>query len=215
MTNAANESTTQQPVESKIVAYKGFHPDWTCTPKRGVSQQYAVGQTYTHDGPLKLCHSGYHACEYPLDIFGYYPPTGQMAKVELADVADTIDTDSKRVGRSITIQASLTISALISAAIEVTKKRCKPANAKHSDGNQSASSTTGYQSASSTNGEQAVAAALGYDSCAMAGKSGTIIVAWWDKAASRKRVTVGYIGEDGIQADTWYRCDDAGRLVPA
>ena len=51
-----------------IKVYKGFNADWTCNPE-GVSYQYKVGETYTHDGDVKLCNSGFHACEYPLDIF--------------------------------------------------------------------------------------------------------------------------------------------------
>lgn len=31
----------------------------------------------------------------------------------------------------------------------------------------------------------------------------------------RQRITVGYVGEDGIEAGTAYRCDEAGRLVKA
>ncbi len=45
----------------------------------------------------------------------------------------------------------------------------------------------------------------------MAGKDGAIIVAWMD--GERKRYAVGYVGENGIQADVWYRANEAGKLV--
>ena len=42
-------------------AYKVFNPDWTC---RG--SQYKVGETYTLEGELEICSSGFHACKNAL-----------------------------------------------------------------------------------------------------------------------------------------------------
>lgn len=53
---------TEAPTETKVIAYKGFNPDWTCNPN-GVAFQYEVGKTYTHDGKVEACASGFHACE--------------------------------------------------------------------------------------------------------------------------------------------------------
>lgn len=55
--------------EQEITAYKGFGPDFRC---RGF--QYAIGQTYTHEGEVELCDSGFHCCPNPLDVLQYYPP---------------------------------------------------------------------------------------------------------------------------------------------
>ena len=204
--------------EQTIIAFKGFDKDWKC---RGF--QYEVGKTYKHDGAVKLCDSGFHAVEYPLDAFQYYGPgTGsQFAEVALGGATDEKSEDSKRVGSSITIKAALTIPMLVSAAIEYTLKRCEPAKEKHATGHWSASSATGYQSASSATGDrsassatgyQAVAAAFGVESRAKAGKTGAVIVAWWDKDAERKRYAIGYVGENGIEADKWYCANERGEL---
>lgn len=62
----------------KIKAYKGFNKDLQC---RGF--QYEIGKEYEEE-TANLCHAGFHACEYPLDVFGYYSPAdSRFCEVEL------------------------------------------------------------------------------------------------------------------------------------
>ena len=82
-------------------------------------------------------------------------------------------------------------------------------------GNYAHSSTAGDYAHSSTAGKNSIAACLGLASKAKAGENGAVIVGWWDDKAERPRVTVGYIGENDIKADTWYRTDETGALVEA
>ena len=44
------------------------------------------------------------------------------------------------------------------------------------------------------------------------GDGGIVVVGWWDGKAARLRLTVGYVGEDGIEANTTYRCSASGVL---
>lgn len=53
----------------KILAFKGFDKDLKCR-----DYQYEIGKEFIHDGNIKACKSGLHSCEYPLDVFKYYPP---------------------------------------------------------------------------------------------------------------------------------------------
>jgi hypothetical protein len=69
-------------------------------------------------------------------------------------------------------------------------------------------STTGYGSNASTAGYGGVSVCLGVNGKVRAGKTGVLLATYWDTIANRPRVTVGYPGENGIKADTWYELTD-------
>jgi hypothetical protein len=102
-------------------AYKGFNKDMTC---RGF--QFKEGETY-HEESAHLCESGFHACEDPLDCFGYYAPANsEYHEVELDEVADEREeSDSKICGKTITIGAKIDIAGICKAHIEFVKSKCK------------------------------------------------------------------------------------------
>jgi hypothetical protein len=97
-----------------IVAYKGFDKDMKC---RGF--QFDVGKTYRHDGPVRACESGFHACTEPFDVWGYYGPVDcRFAEVELSGKTATHDQDSKIAAAKITIKAELTLPQFIKRAVD-------------------------------------------------------------------------------------------------
>lgn len=62
-------------------AFKGFNEKLQCNPN-GEPFQYEIGKEYEHEGDVKPCRSGFHACKSPLDVLGYYPPnTSRYCKV--------------------------------------------------------------------------------------------------------------------------------------
>ncbi|MDF9844579.1 hypothetical protein M2108_005452, partial [Paenibacillus sp. PastM-3] len=83
--------------------YKVFNKDWTC---RGF--QYAVGQTFTHEGEIGLCEEGLHFCGKLLDCFEYYPfnPENKVAEVEA--LGDIENGDDKSVTNKLAIIRELT-----------------------------------------------------------------------------------------------------------
>ena len=152
------------PIET-VLSYKGFDANWQC---RGY--QYEVGKTYEHKGAVAACEGGFHACEYPLDVFGYYAPgESKYAMVEQSGDLDRHADDSKVACRKITIKAEIGIPALVKASVEYIISRCAPP-AKDSPatntGNQSAATNTGDWSAATNTGDWSAATNTGNQSAA-------------------------------------------------
>ena len=81
-------------------AYKVFDNDWTC---KGF--KFEIGKEYTYDGEVKICQSGFHACEKLQDCFKYYPcvPWMKIAEVEMLGEIKEHTEDSKIVTNKIKI----------------------------------------------------------------------------------------------------------------
>jgi hypothetical protein len=106
-------------MEQKIKAYKAFDKDLSC---RGF--KYEVGKEYEETGDIKACEKGFHACPYPLDVFGYYAPAGsRFCEVEQNGKIDDSESD-KVCSSKIRIGAELDIRGLVKAAISYVKERC-------------------------------------------------------------------------------------------
>ena len=125
--------------------YKGFDKDLKCR-----DFQYEIGKTY-EEPTAELCEKGFHACEYPLDVFGYYAP-GDMSRyceVDLDDVSHKkSNEDSKRCGKKIAVKAEIGIAGLVKAAVDFVMENIKDENKEANTGNYSASTNTGNYSAS-------------------------------------------------------------------
>ena len=77
------------------IAYKGFNRDLTCR-----DFQYEEGKEFEIDGDVKLCSRGFHACEDPIDCFGYYDPANSVFhEVELEGVSPERRDDSRSLRR--------------------------------------------------------------------------------------------------------------------
>ena len=81
-----------------------------------------------------------------------------------------------------------------------------------SSGNYARIGSSGNYAQIVATGENATIACAGIGARVKAGQSGCFALAWHD--GTRNRIVVGYVGEDGIKADTWYRVED-GKLVEA
>ena len=119
-----------------IKSYKGFNKDMTCRGK-----QYEEGKEYEEER-AEACDCGMHACEYPLDCFGYYSPNESVYHVvEQSGEISRHDDDSKVASTKMKIGAEISIAGLVKAAIEYTRERIQ--EDKEAGENYGASSATG------------------------------------------------------------------------
>ncbi len=148
----------------EIVTFKGFNKDLTCR-----DFQFAIGETFHHDGKVEACGSGFHACECPFDVFRYYPPAeSRYAETISFGVTDHEERgDTKIASASITIKAELTLPQFIQRGIEwIWSKIDKSLEQQIMTGYQSAATNTGYQSAATNTGYRSAATNTGYRSAA-------------------------------------------------
>jgi hypothetical protein len=145
--------------------YKGFDKDLKCR-----DFQYEIGKEYEEER-AEICDTGFHACENPLDVFGYYAPAdSRYCEVDL-DANDQKSGDSKRVGKKISIKAEIGIAGIIKAGLEYIKDQVNWDDDKKSNtGSCSAATNTGYRSAATNTGDQSAATNTG--SCSAATNTG-------------------------------------------
>ena len=132
--------------------FKGFDKDLKCR-----NFQYEIGKTYT-ENRAELCEAGFHACEHPLDCLKYYEPgESRYCDVDLDDVTDERDDDSKRAGKKITVQGEIGIAGLVKAAVNIGIEDAK----SKPNGDEAHAATTGYRAHAATTGDEAHAATTG------------------------------------------------------
>ncbi len=221
----------------EIIAYKGFNQDWTC---RGY--QYEIGKTYEHKGDVKACESGFHACEYPLDVLSYYSPAvSKFAVVKMSGETSKDSDDTKIASAKITIETEINLPEMIKKAVEWIKGKVDWDAAKVSNtgyrsvatntGDQSAATNTGYRSAATNtgyrsaatntgdqsvaevSGKQSIAVALGWQSKAKASINGAIVCVYRNHDGELIHIKASKVGENNIKADTWYTLDEFGEFV--
>lgn len=144
-------------MEEKVIkSFKGFGNDMKCR-----NQQYEEGKTYEMDGDVEICERGFHACERPLDVFGYYAPgqsvyheVEQSGKLSRAENSS----DTKVASSRIKIGARLDIAGIVKAHIEYVESHT---TMEHTDPNMatagdSGAAAAGYKGAATSRGKSAV-----------------------------------------------------------
>ncbi|ECE9148794.1 hypothetical protein EWK06_12365 [Salmonella enterica subsp. enterica serovar Thompson] len=213
----------------EIVTFKGFNKDLKC---RGF--QFAIGETFHHDGKVEACGSGFHACECPFDVFSYYPPAeSRYAETISFGITDSEEGgDTKIASSSITIKDELTLPQFIQRGIEWIWSKIDKSleqqimcgnwsaatntgnwSAATNTGDRSAATNTGNWSAAEVSGSQSVAAAFGIEGKARASEGGAIVLCYRDEDGELIHIRASKVGENGIMPNTWYQLNEDGEFV--
>ena len=138
--------------------YKGFDKDLKCR-----NFQYEIGKTYEHKGSVEACSSGFHACENPLDIFGYYDPANsRFCETEQSGVIKKHNGDSKIASSIISIKTEINLLTICKFGVAWILKQVDFQNAKATNtGYRSAATNTGYRSAATNTGNLSAATNTG------------------------------------------------------
>ena len=202
--------------------YKGFDKDLKCR-----DFQYEIGKEYEHKGQVKTCKSGFHACENPLDVFNYYPPSdSRYCKVEGDGQIDKGTDDSKVAVSKLRIGVEIGLKGIIEAGVKFILEKVDWENAKESNtgdrsaatntGDQSAATNTGYRSAATVEGKESVAIVTGYQGKAKGSLGNWLVITergeWNGETYPIKGIKSVKIDGKKIKSDTFYMLVD-GKLV--
>ena len=180
--------------------YKGTDKNMKC---RGY--QYELGKTEETDSAV-LCKSGFHACESPLDVLGYYPPNNsRYFAAEAEDVSPERKCDSKIVCKHLTLVAEIGIAGLVKDHVEYVKEHLEQNAAPATNtGDGSAATNTGDRSAATAGGKGSVAIVTGYKSKARAAFGCAICICERDENNKLLAIKAAIVDGETVKADTWY-----------
>ena len=167
----------------EIISYKGFDSSLRC---RGF--QYEVGKDYEQDGNIKCCEKGFHACEFPYDVFSYYAPgeNSRYCTVTQSGEMDKKYGDSKVASSKIHIETEIGLGGIIKAGVKFIFDKVNWTDKKESNtGDRSAATNTGDRSAATNTGDYSAATNTGdYSAAKVSGKDSVAVVTGRDSKAA-------------------------------
>ncbi|MBP6737294.1 MAG: hypothetical protein KA139_07635 [Rhodobacteraceae bacterium] len=196
-----------------IHGIKGFDKDMKC---RGI--QFEIGQTYTHEGDVVACGSGYHAVPndlHPLTVFEFYAPAGnRFCRVEVSGKTDR--EENKIAAEILEVGEEIGLRDLTQDAVKWVMDRATPEGpvavndnglatasgtqgAATASGTQGAATASGYQGAATASGYQGAATASGYQGAATASGYQGAATASGDQGAATASGTQGAATASGYQ----------------
>ena len=224
------------PENEIVLGYKATDKDMKCRGK-----QYAVGETYEHDGEISLCREGLHFCQNPLDVLDFYDLCdSEFLSVEAHGKCES--DDKKTVTNKLKVTASIGLPGLIKASVDWIFSQTKKSKTKDSSklaasgyssklaasgyssqlaasGDSSKLAASGDYSKLAASGDSSIAAGIGINNIAKAKKGNWIVLAEWKYSDELSRwipVCVLSAQVDGkiIKEDMYYRVFK-GKLVEA
>ena len=215
--------------ENKIKAYKGFNSDMTCRHFK-----FKVGKEYEESGNIEVCKNGFHACENPMDVFEYYPPSNsRYCEVEQSGYINR--DEDKNASSKIRIQCEIGLSGIIQAGVKFildkanwerdiatntgdysTAANTGSCSVATNTGNCSVATNTGDQSAAKVEGKESIAIVTGIDSRACGALGCWIILTersdWNGETYPIKEVKAVRVDGKTIKPNTWYKLEN-GQII--
>jgi hypothetical protein len=185
----ASAPAASEAAEEVVQTIKGLDADLKC---RGF--QFAVGESYTHDGLVVICESGFHGIEgHPLKVLHYYSPSkSRYALTTQSGSLARQSGDGKLASARITIDAEIALPALIERAVKWVFDRVNPEAKAHqpngaatASGDYGAATASGHYGAATASGDYGAATASGHSGAATAsGHSGAATASGYSGAAT-------------------------------
>lgn len=201
-----------------ITGFKGFDKDLKCR-----NYQYEVGKEFEEEGKIEACSKGFHFCENPFDVLGYYPPSTKKGSSRYCIVKgsgniDRDGDDSKVACSKLHISAEIGLKGIIEAGVKFILDKVNWKDNKESNtGYQSAATNTGNYSAAEVTGKESIAIVTGKDSKAKGGIGCWIVLTergeWDDNVYPIKEVKAVRVDGEIIKPDTYYKLIN-GEVIP-
>ena len=184
-----------------LKTYKGFDKDLKCR-----DFQYEIGKEYEEPDAIQ-CEKGFHACECPLDVLRYYPPTtSRFCEVEQSGKISRGNGDTKVASTKIKIGAEIGLKGLIKATFNYVKERCTT----NQQGADNTALTGGYRSALTggpwsalTGGEYSVV--YGGDDAKVRARKGSVLALQHWEGCNFKGIVFAKVDGKKIKEDTYYK----------
>lgn len=192
-----------------ITGFKGFDKDLKCR-----DYQYEVGKEFEEKGKIEACSNGFHFCENPLDVLGYYPPSmkkglSRYCIVEGSGNIDKDGDDTKVACSKLHISAEIGLKGLVEAGVKFILDKVNWKDNKESN--------TGDYSAAEVTGKESIAIVTGKDSKAKGGIGCWIVLTergeWDGNVHPIKEVKAVRVDGEIIKPDTYYKLIN-GEVIP-
>ena len=175
-------------------AYKAFDKDMKC---KGF--QFEEGKGYTHDKPIKICDSGFHACESPLDVLNYYNLCDSVfCEVEAVGNVEKKGNDTKICTDKIKIGLKLDLPQFIKAGIDFVFEKCKITE----------TTSSGYYAWVECSGKNSIACGIGKNNRAKGIKGTWMVLSEINSDGIVETVKSVRVDGKKIKADTWYKLEN-------
>lgn len=193
-----------------VTGFKGFDKDLKCR-----DYQYEVGKKFEEEGKIEACSNGFHFCENPFDVLGYYPPSTEKGSSRYCIVKgsgniDRDGDDTKVACSKLHISAEIGLKGIIEAGVKFILDKVNWKDNKESNtGDRSAATNTGDQSAAEVTGKESIAIVTGKDSKAKGGIGCWIVLTergeWDGNVYPIKEVKAVRVDGKIIKSNTYYK----------